>query len=420
MSKTFILQNLLVNSQWIHVSIAVEHIVEKIMMPPREKEDYILNTVVGHGFMRQGKYFGCEFINLVSAYDWYEFIAERYSCSLDFWYALSMRLISYGVPMIIISLMSLSTGYISPKIFVQQITFSSPWFINDQSYYDYVCTDMHMCILSLAIFHICKKFKVNIIKVFLCLMALSFLFRTFVIFILYYNGTLINQKFRVLYDSNDFSQYYIYCFTFALGEYLNRYQIQSKMLYNKRVWSKQIKLPFDPNMATVVFGTIAFLFVVWDTYVELKVQNLHMATFEMLMTRAFLFPIYVVLGWLTLYMVIVTNYQSENFTRQQCKKGKYEVPGNNKVLYITLAAEPLFAIIKHQVGDTVIGPYHTRVFLIITIGILVCQYILGEMLFVLFQWFVQGFFGTCATYFDSLKRKRITQLIKESIYSGTE
>ncbi|CAL6035832.1 Conserved_hypothetical protein [Hexamita inflata] len=420
MSQQFIFNGLLINSQWIHISVAVEHIIEKIMMPPREKEDYILNTVLGHGLLRQGKYFGCEFINLVSAYDWYEFIAERYSCSLDFWYVLSMRLISYGVPMIIISLMSLSTGYISPKIFVQQVTFSSPWFINDQSYYDHICTDMHMCILSLTIFHLCKKFKINTMKVFGGLMIASFTFRSFVISTLYINGSLVNQKYRVLYDSNDFSQYYIYCFAFLLGEYHNKYQIQPKMLYNKRVWKKAIKFPFDIKMSTAVLGSVASLLVIWDTFVEVKVQQINQASIEMLITRVFIFPIYLALSWITFYIEIISKYQVGESTRQQCKKGKFTVPGNNKILYTTLAAEPLFAIIKHQVGDTVIGPYHTRVFLIITIGILVCQYILGEILFALFQWFVQGFFGTCATYFDSLKRKRITQLIKESIYSGTE
>ncbi|CAL5970210.1 Hypothetical_protein [Hexamita inflata] len=107
-------------------------------------------------------------------------------------------------------------------------------------------------------------------------------------------------------------------------------------------------------------------------------------------------------------------------SKKQTQQGKIQVPGYNQGHLSVLAGQPLSALIIFSVGQTVIGPYHPRIFIMLAIGVLVFQHFLGEICMNLFNWFMQDIYGSVSNFFDIKKRQRISKLIKESIYSGTE
>ncbi|CAL6111894.1 Hypothetical_protein [Hexamita inflata] len=192
------------------------------------------------------------------------------------------------------------------------------------------------------------------------------------------------------------------------------------MLYNKPIQPKKIKLTQEMNKFIEIGASVGQLVCVYiDSKIQLRAEQQSRRSIQLLVCRLFSKPIYAILMWI---QMTVHELQLERNLeqRQQMKPGNAIAPGYN-IHYVTLlAAQPLCAIIKVAVGSTVIGPYHPYIFILLTIGVVISQDFLAEVILKLFNWFMQDLYCSCVNYFDALKRKRISILIKESIYTGTE
>ncbi|CAL5989258.1 Conserved_hypothetical protein [Hexamita inflata] len=415
------LKNIRIGSlYWIQVSYAIKNIVEIIMMPPQQTEEYLLKSTIGHMIFKQGRFFANDFICSMQALMWHQFIAERYSYSMDFWYSICLRLVSHGIPMIIMSLISYSIGYITPKLVIQQITFNSQWFNNLQSCYELLGLNTQLCLAATTIYYICKKLKLETIKVFIFLGCFSIFLRSIIVYYLHSNNLLHDYSLRYLTDTNTITQFYHFCFGFASGEYLNKFETKSKMLFNQPLQIKTVKIHKEINLAIEYSCYFVLLICVYlDSVVQLSSENTQISSTQLLFARLLTKPTYGVIIW------VLINTQEIQFSRniqqkKESQKGKFIIPGYTQPHLSMLAAQPLSALIRLSVGQTVIGPYHPRIFIMLAIGVLVFQHFLGEICMNLFNWFMQDIYGSVSNYFDNKKRQRISRLIKESIYSGTE
>ncbi|CAL6087041.1 Hypothetical_protein [Hexamita inflata] len=192
------------------------------------------------------------------------------------------------------------------------------------------------------------------------------------------------------------------------------------MLYNKPIQPNKISLSKEMNKFIKIAAPLGqFVCVYMDSKIQLEAEKSNQKSMQLLICRLFSKPIYALLMWIEM-AVFELQLERNLEQKQQMKRGNVVVPGYN-IHYVTLlAAQPLCAIIKLAVGSTVIGPYHSYIFILLTIGVVISQDFLAEVFLKLYKWFMQDLYSSCVNYFDELKRKRISRLIKESIYTGTE
>ncbi|CAL5986714.1 Conserved_hypothetical protein [Hexamita inflata] len=408
---------------WIQLSFAIQNIVEIIMMPPQQSEEYLLKDKFGHFLFKQGRFFGNDFICSMQGIMWHQFIAERYSYFMDFWYSISMRIISHGIPLFIMSTISYALGYIKSDFFFKQITFNSQWFLNEQACYELLGLNSQMCVIALAIYYFCQKFQLKVFKVFLIAGIASFIIRSLIICYYYSRQILHDYDLRYMTDMNTLTQFYHFSFGFAFGDVFNKYKVEPKMLYNLQIQNK-ISFKITKEVASslrFLLYSLLILCAFVDSLIQLDAESKQISTRSLLIVRLLSKPIYAILLWiLIISQELQCDHTKEIKPKKQCKRGQFLVPGYTQQHFSVLAAQPFAALIRLSVGQTVIGPYHPKIFIMITIGVLVFQHFLGQICMVMFNWFMQDIYGAAADYFDSRKRKRISQLIKESIYNGAE
>ncbi|CAL5988902.1 Conserved_hypothetical protein [Hexamita inflata] len=396
---------------WISTTTAIEQVIEKIMMPPEDPSEYIINQPIGQMIFRQGRYFGDEFLQIQSAIIWHNFLAKRYSYSVDFLFSAIIGLIANFVPMLMVSYFALSMGYISNSLFIQQITFSTHLFNHKQYYYNSQCLGAHSCVLTGIAYYLCDLKRINKFKCFVLIGVFSFLIRSIVIVIIHLKFNLLNDELRNYYDKYDFTQLYIYAFGFALGELLNTYQIQIKQLYNTKI-KRKFQTIKQQNMSTVIglslLGMMIYVYV--DSSAKFN-KNVGLLLFWRLLR-----PVYTILVLITQFIFQLQD-DVDDFTIDKDYTGKFQVPGHNSELMIYLMFEPLNTVVLHLVGNTIIGPYNSKIFIFLCVGMVTLQRVLGQFFFKLVDWFPQSCFKVCFQYFDQLKRKQISQLIKDAIYT---
>ncbi|CAL5989186.1 Conserved_hypothetical protein [Hexamita inflata] len=408
---------------WLQLQHIIQNVVEIIMMPPQQTEEYLLKNTFGHMIFKQGRYFANDFICSMQALIWHQIIAERYSYTMDYFYVACLRIFIHSVPMVIMSLISYSAGYITLNTLFQQTLFNSQWFDSQQSCYETLGINTQMCIIMLSLYHISFKIKVNRQKLYIGFGIISLIIRTIIICVQYLNNQLYNYSLRYLADSNTVSQLYHYCIGFAFGEYLNKFQLQSKMLYNQPIKTKAaFKIPKEINYTIYGLSLIfLLLFVYVDSYTQLQAETLLRNTRQLLLVRLTIKPLFSFIIW------IIVIYQEIQFASKRnlspIKYSKQElitIPGYTQSYFSLLSSQPISALIIVSVGQTVIGPYHPKIFIMLAIGVLVFQHFFGLICMTLFNWFIQSIYKSILYYFDSKKRLRISKLIKESIYSGAE
>ncbi|CAL6097538.1 Conserved_hypothetical protein [Hexamita inflata] len=402
---------------WIQLSYAVKDIVEKIMMPPQQNDEYLLKNPINHVLFKQGRFFGNDYLSSMQSIIYHTFISGRYSYYLDYWCVTSLRLLNH-IPMIICSIISYSLGYISLRLMYSQIFISSQWVSSDTPCYEILNLNIELCLLSFLVYYMCDKFKLNVIKAFSALGLLSVLIRSGVIIYFHQNSKLTDLNLRFVYDTNALTQFYQFSFGFVLSEFRNKFKRTPKMLFNQLIQPKIVRFPQEFNKAVKIFVPILqFICVYVDSTIQIKYENKNKPV-QLMICRLLSKPIYDLLMWVK---IAINELQLEfNINNQQNDKKKVIVPGYNIHQITLLAAQPLCAIIKVAVGQTVIGPYHPYIFVLMTIGVVVAQDLLAQVIIKLFNWFMQDLHTSCFNYFNGLKRKRITTLIKEAIYTGVE
>ncbi|CAL5982772.1 Conserved_hypothetical protein [Hexamita inflata] len=397
---------------WISIATAIEQVVEKIMMPPQDPSEYIINQPLGLMICKQGRYLSNQILQIQSAIFWHNYLVKRCSYTMDYVYVLCVGVTANFLPMLIMSYFALTMGYISKSVFLQQISFSTQLFNNGAYYYNSLCLGVHELSAVFFIHFVCFKFRLNYFKVFLWTGFCSILIRSAVIMTVYFKDNLSSDQFRNYYDQNELTQLYIFSFSFALGEKLNVYQKQVRMLSNKFV-KREIRL--EREKAKIIVGICSLLTVI---YIYMDSYMLYGKKTEILLFTRLMQPIYTALT-LTLYTMYILHDESPD----KCSingndlENKYQIPGYNYDFIQYLCMEPLFAIILYFVGDTIIGPYNSKIFVLLTVGIITAQLAFGKFLYKMIDWLIQGCLKACISYFDELKRKHISQLIKNAIYT---
>ncbi|CAL5988900.1 Conserved_hypothetical protein [Hexamita inflata] len=397
---------------WISIATAIEQVVEKIMMPPQDPSEYIINQPLGMMICKQGRYFSNQILQIQSAIYWHNYLVKRCSYTMDYVFVMCVGLVANLLPMMIVSYFALTMGYISKNVFLQQISFSTQLFNNKEYYYNSFCLGVHELSTVIAVHFICFKFKLNHFKVFVGLGLSSIILRSIIILALYSGDKFENDKFRNYYDQNELTQLYIFSFAFALGEKLNVYQKQFRMLQNKFL---KRTVAIEKEKAKIIvgictFSTISFIYM--DSHVLYRQKTEYLLVFRLLQ------PVYTIFtyGLYTMY-ILHDETPNQNSIIGSDPENKYQVPGYNYDYLQYLCMEPLFAIILYFVGDTIIGPYNSKIFVLLTIGIITAQLAFGKFLYKMIDWLIQGCLKACISYFDELKRKHISQLIKNAIYT---
>ena len=57
---------------------------------------------------------------------------------------------------------------------------------------------------------------------------------------------------------------------------------------------------------------------------------------------------------------------------------------------MALFSEVLNGLIIKSVANTIIGPFHERLFIFIVVGVITLQNMVGELAFSLMKWFIRG------------------------------
>ncbi|CAL6016591.1 Conserved_hypothetical protein [Hexamita inflata] len=403
---------------WIQLSYAVKNIVEKIMMPPQQNDEYLMKIPINHVLFKQGRFFGNDYMSSLQSIIYHTFISSRYSYSLDYWCVTSLRLLNH-IPLIICSIISYSLGYISLRLMYSQIFISSQWVNSDTPCYEILNLNIELGLISFLVYYMCDKFKLNVIKTFFVLGLSSVIIRCGVIVYFHQNNKLTDLNIRFLYDTNVFTQFYHFAFGFIFSEFRNKFKRTPKMLYNQIIQPKIIRVSQEFNTAVkYIIPILQFICVYVDSMIQIKYETENKPV-QLMICRLLSKPVYDLLMWVK----IVTNeiqFEQKCINNQQTDKKKVIIPGYNIHFITLLAAQPLCAILKVAVGHTVIGPYHPYLFVLMTIGVVVVQDILAQIIMKLFKWFMQDLYHSCLSFFDGLKRKRISILIKESIYTGCE
>ncbi|CAL5986832.1 Conserved_hypothetical protein [Hexamita inflata] len=397
---------------WVSISTAVEQMVEKIMMPPQDSKEYIINQPLGLLICYQGRRLGYQLILIQYAVYWHSYLSRRCSYKVDYLYCICVGLITNVIPMFIISYFALSMGYISKSLFFQQILYSTQWFNSNSYYYTSLCLGFHQVSILIVLDFVCFTFKLNKFKAFVISGIVSLALRFIILTFIFYKNELLNERFRNYYDQNEFTQLYIYSFSFAIGEKLNQYQIQSKMIHNKYT-KPTLKLK---NENAIIILSVCLILSIIYVFFDFKVQFSDKT--NVIFVSRLIQPIYSCL-LLTMYSVLIIKDETkQQLASTGCDtENKFQTPGYNHDFIQYLCMEPLFAIILYFVGDTIIGPYNSKIFVLLTIGIITAQLAFGKFLYKMIDWLIQGCLKACISYFDELKRKHISQLIKNSIYT---
>ncbi|CAL5989228.1 Hypothetical_protein [Hexamita inflata] len=196
------------------------------------------------------------------------------------------------------------------------------------------------------------------------------------------------------------------------------------MLFNQPIQTKQtLKLTKELNYIIQWIASMLLLCLLYlDSLIQLKAEALQQNSLQLFVARLLVKPLFSIIIWV---VIVIQENQYANkrdvtSINKSNKRGQIVIPGYTQPHFSILSSQPLCGLIMLSVGQTVIGPYHPRIFIMLAIGVLVFQHFLGEICMNLFNWFMQDIYGSVSNYFDNKKRQRISRLIKESIYSGTE
>ncbi|CAL6049169.1 Conserved_hypothetical protein [Hexamita inflata] len=384
----------------IFIAISIEYIVEKITVLPIDMDEYLLNNPYFHALMKQGKYYGKDMLIIASGIEWHYAIAQIYSTSDDFVFVLLQKFVSAIPSLLIMSSINLSLGYICMSDYIQQITLVQIWSSGPVHHFDVYAVDFLLGIICLSLYQLSSYYKLNKLHVYIVTIVLSLLFRASNI--LYQFST---SSFTRSFDSTPLCQLYLQAIGFLIGELTHKFEHQPHQLTNKPVQRKLKTLnkkQFHKTVTSYVLDVLMFSCVYIHSTILLRGNSI-----LNLVCHIICKVIYTLI--IAVQFIMCLQYQEYS-----CKAGV--IPGNVIGRWIVLSSQFICGYVIKNIQNTVVGPYHPRIFTALIAGMSVMFGMCGYTCKFLFNWMVEGLNKFICNIFNERKRKLISKRIKQSIY----
>lgn len=269
----------------VHTSFYVK---KDFINPPLRSKEFIVNTMFGNLFLKQGEYFGFKVINIVSSAIFHRYSSQRYSQPSDVMLLILSVIIFVQVTVWMYGYIAQMLGLESQKSFFKLLLGTANYTKADYFYNDTSVMAVDN-IIMIIIYAICSQKQYDKVKVFFSVGCVSLAAHTLALTYAFFNHTLA-KMYTIITERDFLCQLYVSAFTYTISEFAQPFKEQPLNLYNAQKTKSKSLIPERKRgvvrvLSLFFIGLSAFV----RAYVYTELHTKHEIVY--LLTEAFVAPI---------------------------------------------------------------------------------------------------------------------------------